>query len=210
MAGRSVYSTVLRNAALDADGGMTEQFNTGVIKFYAGAQPATPETAITSQTLLATFTMAATAFGAAAAGVATAAAIAAVAAAATGIANFARILKADGTTPLVDVNIGNQTVTLTAGASISDVALTVAALAQPLFTGQVLWFVDAVSGVLKQATVNANAAAGATSVTVTALPAAIANGSASGQCITIVNPSIVSGTQVAISSMTLTVPQVGT
>lgn len=210
MAGRSVYSTVLRNAALDADGGMTEQFNSGVIRFYAGAQPATPETAITSQTLLATLTLAATAFGAAASGVATAAAIAAVTAVASGIANFARILKSDGTTVLMDVNIGNQAVTLAADAAGGATSLTVAPLAQPAFSGQDLWFVDATSGVLKKASLSANAAAGATAVSVTALADAIANASVSGQCVSVVNPSIVSGTGVAISSLTLTVGQTGT
>lgn len=209
MAGRSVFASVARNAALDA-GGLCAQFNSGVIKLISGAQPATPETALGGgNTVLATLTLAVSAFGAAAAGVATAAAIAAAAAAASGVANFARIYKSDGITPLVDINIGNQTVTLTAGAAGGATSLTVSPLAQPLFSGQDLWLTDAVDGTLKKASVSANVAAGVTAVPVTALASAIANGSASGQCMTVVNPNIESGLSVAISSLTLTIAQVG-
>ena len=49
--------------------------NGGTINIYDGAQPATADTAVTTQTLLATCTFGTPAFGAAAAGVATANAI---------------------------------------------------------------------------------------------------------------------------------------
>jgi hypothetical protein len=57
------------NSAADA---VTALANSGFIKVYDGAQPATADTAITTQVLLATLTFGATAFGSAVAGVATA------------------------------------------------------------------------------------------------------------------------------------------
>ena len=59
--------------------------NSSIIKIYDGTQPATPETAVTTQNLLATITLPASpAFGAAANGVITANAISPVTIAASG------------------------------------------------------------------------------------------------------------------------------
>jgi hypothetical protein len=95
-------SVVARNAALDA---MAVLCNSGKLRYYTGAQPATPETAA-SGTLLCELTMNATAFGAAAAGVITAAAITSDASAdSTGTAGWFRIFKSDGTTAVIDGSI---------------------------------------------------------------------------------------------------------
>jgi len=105
--------------------------NSGFIRLYTTPQPATADTAITSQTLLATLTFNATAFGASVAGVATANAITDdLDAAATGTAVWARCVKSNGTTVVFDMTVGtsgadlnlasvaivqHQTVSVTAG-----------------------------------------------------------------------------------------------
>jgi hypothetical protein len=53
-------STGARNAAVDA---VAALLNSGTIKVYDGSMPASPATAVTSQTLLATLTFNSTAFG---------------------------------------------------------------------------------------------------------------------------------------------------
>ncbi len=86
---------------------LAAQFNSGYLRIYDGAQPATADTAIGAQVLLAELRFNATAFGAAVAGVITAAAITADSAAnATGTAAWFRALKSDGTTPLMDGSVG--------------------------------------------------------------------------------------------------------
>lgn len=90
---------ILRNAALDAELAL---LNSGFIRIYTGAMPATPETAA-SGTLLAELTLNATAFGAAAAGVATASAITSdTSANATGTAGWARLFRSNGTSAGLD------------------------------------------------------------------------------------------------------------
>jgi hypothetical protein len=56
-----------RNALLDD--GIDGLFDSGTLKIYDGSQPATGDTAVSGQTVLATITLPATAFGAAASGV---------------------------------------------------------------------------------------------------------------------------------------------
>lgn len=88
-----------RNAALDAELAL---LNNGFIRIYSGAMPATPETAA-SGTLLAELGFAATAFAAASGGTAAANAIFQDSSAnATGVAGYARLLQADGTTAMFD------------------------------------------------------------------------------------------------------------
>src|SRR5262245_32741794 len=83
--------------------------NSGKLRIYDGTQPATADTAITSQVQLAELTFGATAFGAAAAGVATANAITQdTSADATGTATWFRVLKSDGTTVLFDGSVGTS------------------------------------------------------------------------------------------------------
>lgn len=202
------FSVASRNAQLGSTG-LLPLLAAGVLKVYAGAQPANADVAITSQTLLATFTLANPAAPAPSGGVLTMSAIAAVTIAASGVANFARQFESDGVTALLDTNLGNQTVTLAAGASLGATSLTVTALSLPLYAGQDLWFVDAVSGVLKLASVSANAAAGATSVTVTSLGAAIANGSASSNGALVNSPNFQFNAQGSITAYTITAPAAG-
>lgn len=99
------FSLAERNAYLDA---RASQYNSGTINFYtAGSgRPATADTAITDQVLLATCTFGSTAFGAANAGTITANAVTQDSAAdAAGIPAFAR-LKTSGGTALVDLSVG--------------------------------------------------------------------------------------------------------
>jgi hypothetical protein len=122
-------SIVGRNAELDAFAPLA---NTGYLRIYSGAQPATPETAA-SGTLLAELRLNATAFGAASGGIITANAITDDAAAdATGTAGWFRILKSDGTTALFDgacatsgAEMNMATTSIVASAVVSVTSLTV-------------------------------------------------------------------------------------
>lgn len=90
------------------------QCNSGFIRIYDGAQPATSDTAITTQVLLAELTMNATAFGSSVAGVLTANAITADSAAnASGTATWYRLVKSDGVTSLCDGSVGTASADMT-------------------------------------------------------------------------------------------------
>ncbi|HWQ07895.1 MAG TPA: hypothetical protein VN436_02265, partial [Holophaga sp.] len=82
------------------------------IGIYSGTRPATPDTALSGNTLLATLTFSATAFGtptSAVPSVATANAITQCSSAvATGTASFFRCFKSDGTTAVFDGNVGTS------------------------------------------------------------------------------------------------------
>src|SRR5947207_1771700 len=105
--------------------------NGGTIRIYTAPQPATPETAITTQTLLASPTFGNPAFTAAVAGVATAAAITAdPSAAASGTANWARFVTSGGATvydglvgtsaaPQFAVRLASLTITATHSVSVT-------------------------------------------------------------------------------------------
>lgn len=124
MANNLKTSITSRNAALNA---LAPLANTGYLRIYDGSQPATPETAITSQNLLSTLRMNATAFGAAAAGVITANAITQDSSiAATGTAAWFRLFESDGTTVLWDGSVG----TATADLILNSVALQIGAILQ--------------------------------------------------------------------------------
>lgn len=122
-------SNVAANAACDAFAALC---NTGYLRIYSGAQPATADTALSGNTLLAELRFGATAFGAAVAGVATANAITPDSSAdATGTAAFFRVLKSDGTTVVYDGSVGTatadlilNTVSIVAAASVSVTSLT--------------------------------------------------------------------------------------
>jgi len=97
------FSVAFRNASLDYK---SPDFNSGTIKFYSGTRPATADTAITDQVLLATCTFPADAFGDANAGVITAGTIVSDSSAdAAGIPSFARLATSGGTA-LVDLSVG--------------------------------------------------------------------------------------------------------
>jgi hypothetical protein len=92
------------NAVISAiDAGSTG----GLIKIYSGTRPATADTALSGNTLLATLTFSTTS-GTATNGVITFSAITADSSAdATGTASFARITDSDGTT-VMDLDIGTS------------------------------------------------------------------------------------------------------
>jgi len=99
-------SNIAANAAADATCAL---LNSGKLRIYDGSQPATADTAITSQVLLAEMTYNSTAFASAVAGVATANAITSDSAAdATGTATWLRSLKSDGTTVIFDGSVGTS------------------------------------------------------------------------------------------------------
>lgn len=105
--------------------------NGALLKIYDGSQPSTPETAITSQTLLATVTLASPAFGSAVNGVITANAISDVTISASGTASWFRLLKSDGTTVIMDGSVGTSSAdlilnatALSSGATLSTTSFT--------------------------------------------------------------------------------------
>ena len=107
MAANFVLAIARRKATIDA---ITARLNSGVIKIYTGTRPATPDTALSGNTLLGTLTFGDTAFGAAdSSAVATANAITQDSSAdATGTAAWARMLESDGTTVVADCNVGTS------------------------------------------------------------------------------------------------------
>lgn len=121
-------SIAARNAELDA---LAALANSGYLRIYTGAQPATPETAA-SGTLLAELRFGVTAFAAAADGAIAANAITADSSADnTGTAGWFRVLKSDGTTALWDGSVGTSgsdlnlnSTAIQSGANVSISALT--------------------------------------------------------------------------------------
>lgn len=114
----------MANAVVDGQASaLATLANNGYLRIYDGSQPASADTGVTSQVLLAELRLNATAFGAPSSGVITANAITPEdAALASGTATWYRVLKSDGTTPLWDNNIGTSsaglimaTTTITAG-----------------------------------------------------------------------------------------------
>lgn len=101
-------NTQLSNAGVNAEAdALAALLNTGYLRIYDGTQPATADTAVGAQVLLAELRFGATAFGAAVAGVLTANAITADSSAnATGTAAWFRALKSDGTTAIMDGTVG--------------------------------------------------------------------------------------------------------
>lgn len=133
MASNLKYSTALKNAKLDAI--TTAVGASALLRIYDGAQPASPDTAIGAQVLLAELTCNAGAFAAAAAaGVLTANAIAADSSANnTGTASWFRLLtsgavaKIDGTVGTAGTDCILDSVSITSGQQVSITALTITA-----------------------------------------------------------------------------------
>jgi hypothetical protein len=99
-------SVAARNGQLD---NLTARLNNGYLRIYSGTKPASADTALSGNTLLAELRFGATAFGAASSGTATANAITQDASAdATGTATFARLLSSDGTTAVIDITVGTS------------------------------------------------------------------------------------------------------
>jgi hypothetical protein len=104
MAHNIKVSTAAANAKANA---FATAMNSGIIRIYQGAQPATANTALAGETLLAELTMGATAFGASVSGLLTANAITKDSSANnTGTAQFYRLFQSDGTTPMGDGTCG--------------------------------------------------------------------------------------------------------
>lgn len=107
MALNTRISIASRNVQLDA---LRVLLDGGFLRIYDGAQPASPDTAISTQVLLAELSLANPAFGAAAAGVITANAITADSSAnAAGTAAWFRAVKSDGVTAVIDGSVGTAT-----------------------------------------------------------------------------------------------------
>src|SRR5438034_11758685 len=104
MAANPKYSNLTVNGEADFIG---VALDSGYIRIYDGAQPATADTALSGQTLLAELRFGADAFPSAVAGLLTANAITSDASAdGTGTATWARTLKSDGTSVRMDGAVG--------------------------------------------------------------------------------------------------------
>lgn len=100
--------------------------NSSILKIYDGAQPSTPETAISTQNLLASITLPASAAFSQTNGLMTAAAITNATVSATGTAAWFRWLKSDATTVIADGSVATSSAdlnlnstSLSSGASIA-------------------------------------------------------------------------------------------
>lgn len=100
----------LNNLAVNTEANaLAALLNSGVLKIYNGTQPATADTAITTQQVLATLGFASTAFGSAVNGILTANAITSDSdAALTGTATWFRAFQSDGTTKVLDGSAGTS------------------------------------------------------------------------------------------------------
>ncbi len=124
MAKNTQITNLVVNAQADA---LARLLDGGYLRIYSGTQPATADTALAGNTLLAELTFAATSAPAAVAGVLTFNAIGSDSSAdATGTATFFRCFKADGTTAVMDGNVLTSTANLNlnstaiqAGAAVS-------------------------------------------------------------------------------------------
>ncbi len=105
MANDVKISIVRRNYNVD---GLTAALNAGFIKYYDGAKPAGPDTAITTQVLLATQSLNATAAGAASSGTATFNAIAGSTVSTAGAVAWFRLFASNGTTAILDGTVGTS------------------------------------------------------------------------------------------------------
>lgn len=109
MALNTELADVAANASANAIGAL---LNGGTINIYSGTQPATADTALAGNTLLATLNLNATFAPSASGGVLTANAITGNAAVATGTATFFRAFKSDGTTAVFDGSVGTSAANL--------------------------------------------------------------------------------------------------
>ena len=113
MANNPQLANATANAAANA---VTALLNSGFLDIYDGTQPATADTAITSQVKLASLTWNATAFSGAAAGVATANAITSDSDAdATGTASWFRCYASNHTTVVFDGSVSTSGADLNLG-----------------------------------------------------------------------------------------------
>jgi hypothetical protein len=110
MANNPKFANVTVNAEADA---LARLLDNGYLRLYSGSQPATADTALGAQVLLAELRFNATSAPAASAGVLTFNAITSdTAADATGTAAFYRALKSDGTSVVMDGSVGTSSADL--------------------------------------------------------------------------------------------------
>ena len=126
-------NTQLANATVNGQGdNLAARLNSGFLRIYDGTQPATADTAITSQVLLAELTFSATAAPATSNGLITFNAIGAdTSANATGTASWFRAFQSNGTTVVMDGSVGTATsnlilnsVSIVSGGNVSVSAFT--------------------------------------------------------------------------------------
>jgi hypothetical protein len=99
----------LANALVNAQAAsMNAVFANGKLRIYDGTQAADADTAVGAQHLIAEFTLPATVWGTPSAGVVAANAITAVNATATYTATWFRVTESDGSTGLLDGNVGTS------------------------------------------------------------------------------------------------------
>lgn len=123
MAANTHATTAAWDLALNA---MLDVLNNGFVEIYDGSQPATPNTAVSTQTKLAKLTLGSTAFGASSGGTKTANAIGSVTALASSTATWFRAFKSDDTTAVIDGSVGTSScdmninsTAISSGASVS-------------------------------------------------------------------------------------------
>jgi hypothetical protein len=106
MAKLTTHTNAIRNLMADAIDG---EFNDGFIRIYDGSRPSSPSDAVSTQVLLAELRFADPAAASVTNGVITFDTIVKdTSANNTGTAAWARCLKADGTTALIDVSVGTS------------------------------------------------------------------------------------------------------
>jgi hypothetical protein len=106
MANNPKFANATVNAEADA---LARLLDNGYFRIYSGTQPATADTALSGNTLLAELRYAATSAPAASAGVLTFNAVTSdTSADATGTASFFRSLKSDGTSVVMDGSVGTS------------------------------------------------------------------------------------------------------
>jgi hypothetical protein len=109
--------TRMADAAVNAEATtLSAQCNSGLIRVYDGARPATADTAVGAQVLGVTLTLNATAFAAPVSGLLTANAITGGTAVASITPTWARILQSNGTTVVMDVEVSAAGSNMTLGA----------------------------------------------------------------------------------------------
>jgi hypothetical protein len=103
-------NTQLANATVNGQAdNLSARLNSGFLRIYDGTQPATADTAIGAQVLLAELTFSATAAPAASGGLITFNAIGSdTSANATGTASWFRCFQSDGTTVVMDGSVGTS------------------------------------------------------------------------------------------------------
>lgn len=134
MANNVQTSIAARRAAVDARTALINVGGAGSLSIYSGTQPASPDAALSGNTLLVSCALSATAFGAAnSSGVATANAITAGNPVANGTASFYRIFAGNGTTAVIDgtvgtsgsdLNLGSTTISIGVPVTINSLTLT--------------------------------------------------------------------------------------